>query len=331
MVCVTCIVDLSFNITLQTQAASAATRVVGGRVDTGGAFQRRCAWRIATAQGGVGLEKGRWLGTVEIRSAEQFGDAVMRDYRRRQNYGDRTVVASAAGPNLETKSLGHPVYEELEVGQRRAGTLAIVFLDLTDFTGRSFWDDEDQVVDLADAVLGSFIQVVAGFGGFPLGLRGDGLFAGFGPSSSDVGVLMALSACAFALHAVEEGLNPQLDAAGIERVQARAGVDFGRVTFVRTGSRDNNEVNVIGFAANFAAKCEKLAKSWEIIAGEGAQRALPESPWLVKHAKSPKPFQRNYKVRHYHYYDYRWRPSLPHLPGAMGQIGGHPTAQISIG
>lgn len=304
---------------------------VGGSILDGGVFRADVRGGQPPLRVALGREKGRWLGTVEIRSAEQFGNAVMRDYHRLQNYGERAVVASAAGPTLETRSLGHPVYEELEVGQRRAGTLAIVFLDLTDFTGRSFWDDEDQVVDLADAVLGSFIQVVAGFGGFPLGLRGDGLFAGFGPSSSDVDVLMALSACAFALHAVEEGLNPQLDEAGIERVQARAGVDFGRVTFVRTGSRDNNEVNVIGFAANFAAKCEKLAKSWEIIAGEGAQRALPESPWLVKHAKSPKPFQRNYKVRHYHYYDYRWRPSLPHLPGALGEISGHPTAQISIG
>lgn len=255
----------------------------------------------------------------------------MRDYHTRQYFGDRSVIASAAAPTLETKSLGHPVYEELEVGQRRADTLAIVFLDLTDFTGRSFWDAEDEVVDLADSVLGSFIRVVSGFGGFPLGLRGDGLFAGFGPGDSNLNVTMALSASAFALHAVEEGLNPQLDAAGIERVQARAGVDYGRVTFVRTGNLDSSEVNVIGFAANFAAKCEKIAKSWEIIAGEGAQKVVANSPWLSRHVKSPKPFQRNYEVRRYHYYDYNWRPSIPHLSSAMGQIGGHSTAQISIG
>lgn len=37
------------------------------------------------------------------------------------------------------------------------------------------------MVDLAHAVLTGFIEVVLAFGGYPLGLRGDGLFTGFGP------------------------------------------------------------------------------------------------------------------------------------------------------
>lgn len=258
-------------------------------------------------------------------TADQFGDAVMRNFR------DRRSIQASASRVLETKALGHPAFETLAVGERRSATLAVTFLDLTDFTGRSFWDDETEVVDLAHAVLSGFVDIVIAFGGYPLGLRGDGLFAGFGPGSSQVDAAMALAACAFALNAVDTGLNPRLDAAGIRRVQARAGVDHGRVTFVRTGSRNHNEVNVIGFVANFAAKCEKQAKSWEVVAGEGIRELLPDSTTLVEHEDSPKRYQRDYEVRWYSFYDYRWRRALPHIADIPEQLGGRPTDQIKIG
>lgn len=262
-------------------------------------------------------------------TADQFGDVVMRDFRRLRA-GDRSIQASASSP-FETKALGHPAFEQLEVGERRIASLAVAFLDLTDFTGRSFWDDEDEVVDLSHSVLTGFVEVVTGFGGYALGLRGDGVFAGFGPGVPQVDAVMALSACAHSLDAVEKGLNPRLDAAGIRRVQARAGVDYGRLTFVRTGSREHNEVNVIGFAANFAAKCEKQAKSWEVVVGEGVQRILPDVPaLLVEHENSPKKYQRDYAVRPYHFYDYRWRTTLPHIPGTLEQLQGRPTTRIGI-
>ncbi|GFG54046.1 hypothetical protein MAGR_54870 [Mycolicibacterium agri] len=140
---------------------------------------------------------------------------------------------------------------------------------------------------------------------------------------------MALGACAHALNAVEQGLNPRLEAVGIRRVQARAGVDYGRLTFVRSGSQDHSEVNVIGFAANFAAKCEKQAKSWEVVVGEGVQRLLPDSQ-LIEHEKSPKRYQRDHLVRYYRFYDYRWRTTLPHIPGTVEQLDGHPSSRIAI-
>lgn len=267
---------------------------------------------------------------MSVYTVDRFADTVMSDFRRQRDAGRGVLVASAA-PSLETRALGHPAFEELEVGQRRAASVAAVFLDLTDFTGRSFWDDETEVVDLAHAVLTGFVEIVAAYGGHPLGLRGDGLFAGFGPGDPRIDASMALGACAFALKAVEEGLNPRLDGLGIRRVQARAGIDYGRLTFVRTGSAEHSEVNVIGFAANFAAKCEKKAASWEVVAGEGLQQQLPDAPTLTEHEDSPKRYQRDYQGRSYKFYDYRWRQAVPHLAGIVEQIGGHSTARISIG
>jgi len=89
---------------------------------------------------------------MAVSSVEQFADTVMRDFQHRRAVEERSIVASATR-SVETKALGHPDFEELPVGQRRTASLAAVFLDLTDFTGRSFWDDETEVVDLAHAVL----------------------------------------------------------------------------------------------------------------------------------------------------------------------------------
>lgn len=257
-----------------------------------------------------------------------FGDTVMRDFTARQQGRSLSEMYASAAP--ETKALGHPSFEDLEVGERRTAPLAVAFLDLTDFTGRTFWDDEAEVVDLAHAVLTGFIEVVLAFGGYPLGLRGDGLFAGFGPGNSQVASSMALGACAFALSAVESEVNPRLENRGIHRLQARAGLDYGNITFVRTGSVGHSEVNPLGFAANFAAKCEKKAKSWEIVAGEGIASQLPEATSFVEHGDSPKSYQRDYQRKLYRFYDYRWRQALPHLDGVARQLSGNPTSSIAI-
>jgi hypothetical protein len=38
--------------------------------------------------------------------------------------------------------------------------------------------------------------------------------------------------------------------------------------YVRIGSPEGSEVNVLGFAANFAAKCERAAHAWEAVQPE---------------------------------------------------------------
>ncbi|PPG92839.1 adenylate/guanylate cyclase domain-containing protein [Rathayibacter sp. AY1F3] len=254
---------------------------------------------------------------------QQFGQTVMRDFAARR---DGSVLLSKA----QERSLAHPRFEDLPVGGRTTAAMTVAFLDLTDFTGRSFWDDPAEVADLAHAVLSGFIETVIAFGGFPLGLRGDGLFAGFGPGTSEVDAAMALAACAFALNAVNTEVNPLLKQRGIRPVQARAGLDHGTITFIRSGSDEHSEVNPLGFAANFAAKCEKQAKSWEIVIGENLAGLLPDEDNYTEHAESPKKYQRDYEPRYYHFYDYRWRRSLPHLQSALDQLHGRPTASIAI-
>ena len=93
-----------------------------------------------------------------------FENTVVGDFDRRRRFSvmehKDSLTASAYLP--QTRALGHPMFEPLRVGEKAFAPIATVFLDLSNFTGRTFWDDPDQVADLAHAILTGFIEVVSG-------------------------------------------------------------------------------------------------------------------------------------------------------------------------
>lgn len=263
-------------------------------------------------------------------TASRFGDTILRQYEDRRRLSKGQVFAHESSNAQDVVALGHPEFERLEIGQKRTISMTAMFIDLRDFTGRTFWDSQDEVTDLAHAVLAGFIETVLRHGGYPLGLRGDGLFAGFGPGNPQVGATFALAASAFALNALETEVNPRLEQMNVARVQARAGLDFGDITFVRTGSPGHSEINPVGFAANFASKCEKRAKSWEIVTGENLADLFPEATQFAK-LDHPKSYTRNGVTRYYNYYDYKWSGTLAHAESLPEELAGNPVSAVSIG
>lgn len=265
-----------------------------------------------------------------------FGDRVMRDFRAREAgqfaHLDKSMSASAGagGPLLlESKALGHPEYEKLEIGETQKAPMVAVFLDLRRFTARTFWDDPMKTASLAHAVLGGFVEVVQQFGGYGLGLRGDGLFAGFSPGDRQLTAVSALMGCAQALHLVQTEVNPRLEAAGIAPVHARAGVDYGDIVFTRTGTGASSEVNPVGFAANFASKCEKHAPAWGIVAGEGVRKLLPDNHCFRAHNRSPQSYTRGFRTEYYSFYNFEWERFRGDLDGMAEEINGTPTSDIT--
>jgi len=257
------------------------------------------------------------------KAASRFSDRVLGYTTPTERYPSFRS-ASASNPGV-----GHPISSDLEIGERCSCSMASVFLDLTNFTGRTFWDDPAEVTDLAHNVLCGFASVVAELGGHVLGLRGDGLFAAFGPTSDPaIAVAIASLACATALDAVKNDLNPKLQARGVEPVQARAGADFGESFFVRSGVPSASEVNVIGFATNFAAKCEKVAASWELVVGDNFAAHIADKTLLTKHEKSPKTYTRDYRDKTYGFSRYRWAASLQWVDSTIDEIRGRPLEQL---
>jgi adenylate cyclase len=200
------------------------------------------------------------------------------------------------------------------------------------FTARSFWDSPEQILQVNVAVISELADAVQQHGGYVLGFRGDGVFACFdgGGQLDRRGVAgMAIGAAAWALDAVKNALNHLLELSGIHPVQVRAGVDFGRLDFVRIGSPSGSELNVLGFAANFAAKCEKAALAWEVVAGEALADLLPASD-LTHHKYSPVHYTRDGETRAYHFYDVALGSYLRHIQGVADQLNGHSLSAVGI-
>lgn len=268
---------------------------------------------------------------------DRFAQGVINSYN---SYGTFTQAAETAVSKSVRASgvtgrlarpMGHPDFAGLPLGTSDHCDAAVVFLDLAEFTARTFWDSPESVVYLAQAVLTQLTEVVVEMGGHPLGLRGDGLFACFGgPASVSPGIdiAAALGACAFALDATESALNNMLTMSGIDPVRLRAGADYGRLDFVQTGTDGASEVNVIGFAANFAAKCEKKAKSWELVVGEGLAAHVGNAALIEEHDDSPKTYQRNHVPAAYNFYDVRWRDLVPHTAGVGEDLAGSPISSV---
>lgn len=266
-----------------------------------------------------------------IRTADQFASRVLETYRPRS--GSTTFAAKASEGTVSAGlPFGHPLFESLAVGERRRLSMTSVYLDLSEFTARTFWEDLGDVTDLALAVLTQVAVIVQSFGGHVLGLRGDGLYAGWGSVGSDpeIDTTLALGGSAFALDAARGALNNLLEESGIAPVRMKAGVDHGEVMFVRVGGRAQSEVNVVGFSANFAAKCEKAAHSWDIVVGEGATRWV--TPELVSpHPDAPKTYTRGVDRRAYSFSTFHWdrRDVLGALGGIPDELAGHASSVVA--
>lgn len=272
-----------------------------------------------------------------VLSSGQFARNVLDRYNLLTEAGgtlNKSARADSLARGSSMPSTGHPDFDYLSLGESDYCNGVAVFIDLVAFTARTFWDDPGQVVRLNTAVMSQVAEIVKGFGGYILGLRGDGVFACFGDKSvrdPKVAAAFSMAACAFALDATKNSLNELLRMSGIRPVQIRAGADYGRLDFVRIGDHTSSEVNIVGFAANFASKCEKAALSWEVVIGEGLSDLLPVDQFSA-HEDSPKSYTRDGNTKFYRYSN--MTPSsltgyIQHAQGVQEALNGSPVSSVS--
>jgi len=268
----------------------------------------------------------------------EFAESVMGRIRALEHGDLRKSADSRANESLiaaaaSTPALGHPQFTGLSLGASASTEAVAMFLDLRRFTARSFWEPPEQVLRVNVAVISELAAAIERHGGHVLGFRGDGVFACFDSAGSldSRGVAgLAVGAAAWALDAVQNALNGLLELSGIEPVQVCAGLDFGRLDFVRIGSPSGaSEINVLGFAANFASKCEKAARAWEVVVGETLAGLLPVQD-LIRHADSPTEYSRQGQRRRYHFYNVILSDYLRHIQGVADELAGHSVSDIRV-
>ena len=162
---------------------------------------------------------------------------------------------------------------------------AVLFVDLRNSSRRA--DDfgpRDTYLTM-HGFLFAMAYAVRNTGGHIVGFRGDGLFAAFGIDhtgqnhddlnhGAEVG--NAVSCAKAMLESVDEALQPELDAYGVEgQLQIGVGIDANEIVITRIGLTIASEVTAYGSAVNKASKMS--CGNGVVLISPGARELYPTS------------------------------------------------------
>ncbi|MHB8217806.1 MAG: adenylate/guanylate cyclase domain-containing protein [Candidatus Sulfotelmatobacter sp.] len=174
-----------------------------------------------------------------------------------------------------------PDDEDLVIGEGKGLRLAVMYLDICDFSGWPSGDFSEQasVLTVFNLYMTEMVRIASDYGGDIEKNTGDGLLIYFDPQTgeTDEDVCKRALACGLSMLATTHYLvNPVLQASKLPEVHFRIGMDFGPVTIARIGSSKlfNSRV-AIGSVANVASKMLAKAGEDEVVVGNEFRNRLP--------------------------------------------------------
>lgn len=178
-----------------------------------------------------------------------------------------------------------PDIDDLNLGSGTQCRLAVLFLDICQFSARASWLPEEQkrVLGLMNLFMSEMISIVRDFDGHFEKNTGDGLMAYFGDGVMiDAERVKPAVEAATVMHYFNDHiLGPFLDSCNVPPINFRIGIDVGPVTLARVGVKsansDYNSMVAIGTIANVACKLMNLIPDGGICIGELAYRELPNN------------------------------------------------------
>jgi len=171
--------------------------------------------------------------------------------------------------------LDHPDFADLPLGGEQKGEAAILFLDIRGFTRLSMGFSPKETARVVNAVVGTAIEGLRGYGAHINDFPGDGVMAVFGGDGSAPSALHATSGLMTQFSAV---LRDELLQVGFpEPVQVAMGLVSGEVLWKRIGTDEVSRVMAIGEVAPLAAKyvTGDEANAWQTVIGGRVADAVP--------------------------------------------------------
>lgn len=138
----------------------------------------------------------------------------------------------------------------LKKGERRE--VAVIFLDLKDFTSISEIMDHEMVYDIVGGVMKTLADVVEGHGGYVDKIHGDQIMALFGAKKSGENDSIRAVSCGLRMLETIKEVNGILEEMDV-RIDARVGISFGTVTVAPDPS---GHLTAIGDVVNIASRLE---------------------------------------------------------------------------
>lgn len=187
-----------------------------------------------------------------------------------------------------------PSVEDISIGSARRLRAAILFFDIRGFTGRtntSNLGDLKQALQMLDCVIPMVQHVIYDHGGYVEKNTGDGLMAVIGAESDDqTAANTALDVATISFYVIKNLVNDYLESVGIDKVDARIGIDLGRVLLARIGTPKGSAKQVrsfltaVGATANIAHRLQtEVAQTNQIFVGDQVKENALEyrQPWFT--------------------------------------------------
>jgi adenylate cyclase len=128
---------------------------------------------------------------------------------------------------------------------------------------------------MLDCVIPIIMKIIYDHNGYIEKNTGDGVMAVIGAEESDeVAANTALDTATAIFYALKHIVNPHLESVGIEKINARIGIDMGTLLFTRIGlpsgtaKTKRNFLTAVGPCANLASKIQNMANTNEIWTGD---------------------------------------------------------------
>lgn len=178
-----------------------------------------------------------------------------------------------------------PSEDDLAIGTGKRLSMAVLFLDISDFSQRTSETEEQQgsILKVLNLFFTEMIKIAEEYGGTVEKNTGDGLMAYFedGGGTPPVGGAKRALACALTMMAANDFLiRPILEATPLPEIKFRVSIDYGNITVARLGAARRFNANVaIGATANFACKMLRHAAPGEIVLGATVLLHIPHD-WL---------------------------------------------------
>lgn len=203
-----------------------------------------------------------------------------------------------------------PDIDNMALGEAKEFNLAVMHVDMDDFTGVTGRLSNKDKLRLLNIYLSELTAVIRDYSGFVEKYVGDGISALFGVGKGGPEAVKNAVECAITIQAeIEHVMGGYLEKIGLPSFTCSVGMDYGTIWVARVGVKGMNQLTLVGNEVSLAKNLEELAGRGEIFVGERIKARLSQKRQEYCDRQPPNQnFKWELDGKRYRYYKYdgRW-------------------------
>ena len=203
-----------------------------------------------------------------------------------------------------------PDADRMDLGEPKKFSLAVMHVDMDDFTGVTGKLSNKDKLRLLNIYLSDITAVIRDHRGFIEKYVGDGISALFGVGKGGPEAVKNAVECAMTIQAeIEHVMGRYLEKIGLPSFTCSIGMDYGTIWVARVGVKGMNQLTLVGNEVSIAKNLEELAGRGEVFVGECIKARLSQRRQKYCYLQPPNQnFKWELDRKRYRYYKYdgRW-------------------------